>query len=37
MNKKDMNKRVLYTIFRVLVIVFVLGAVGESFGRSIKG
>ena len=37
MNKKDMNKKVLYTILRVLVIVFVLGAVAESFGRSIRG
>ena len=37
MNKKGMKKRVLYTIFRVLVIIFVLGVVAESFGRSIKG
>jgi len=34
---KGMKKRVLYTIFWVLVIVFVLGAIAESFGRSIKG
>ena len=32
-----MNKEVLYTIFRVLVIVFVLGVIAESFGRGIKG